>query len=149
MDAAINPGNSGGPVLNSRGQVVGLATFQLVGTQGVNFAVAIDLARQFLNELSVRPRESDFTRKYNEALGEYERPGHGHALRLFKQLAETHPELSTPREFVSELGHGEGGAAQTEQRVAPRLHRSRAPILLLGIGLLLAMGLAVMVAANR
>jgi S1-C subfamily serine protease len=149
MDAAINPGNSGGPVLNSRGQVVGLATFQLVGTQGVNFAEAIDLARQFLNELSVRPRESDFTRKYNEALGEYERPGHGHALRLFKQLAETHPELSTPREFVSELGHGEGGSAQTEQRVAPRLHRSRAPVLLLGIGLLLAMGLAVMVAANR
>ena len=70
MDAAINPGNSGGPVLNNRGEAVGLATFQLAGTQGLNFAESIDLARQFLNESNVKPRESEFTRKYDEALHE-------------------------------------------------------------------------------
>ena|ERR1700730_16597012 len=40
IDAAINPGNSGGPVSNSRGEVVGMATAQIAGKQGLNFAVS-------------------------------------------------------------------------------------------------------------
>ncbi|MBK7864009.1 MAG: trypsin-like peptidase domain-containing protein [Archangiaceae bacterium] len=45
-DAAINPGSSGGPLLNARGEVVGINTSKLFsGTDGVAFARPIDLAR--------------------------------------------------------------------------------------------------------
>jgi serine protease Do len=53
-DAAINPGNSGGPILNTRGEVVGIATAiasRTGGFQGVGFAIPIDLARPILRQL--------------------------------------------------------------------------------------------------
>jgi hypothetical protein len=45
-DAAINHGNSGGPLIDSRGNVVGVNTSKLFGdSQGIAFARPIDLAR--------------------------------------------------------------------------------------------------------
>lgn len=43
-DASINPGNSGGPLLNMRGQVVGLNTLVLPYAQGIGFAVSATTA---------------------------------------------------------------------------------------------------------
>jgi serine protease Do len=62
-DAAINPGNSGGPLLNIRGEVVGVNTAILTngpiaGNVGVGFAVPIDSVRELLPEL----RRGDVTR---------------------------------------------------------------------------------------
>ena len=55
-DAAINPGNSGGPLLNLRGEVIGINTAILsrgpvAGNVGVGFAVPIDTVRELLPEL--------------------------------------------------------------------------------------------------
>jgi len=102
-DAAINPGNSGGPVFNENGQVVGLATFMLKNSQGLNFAVSVDVASQFLRELGVSPQESDFTRRYVEAVEQYERPGHGQALKMFEKLNESNPRVGPVRDFIAEL----------------------------------------------
>lgn len=49
IDAPINPGNSGGPVLDRTGCVVGVATFKLTNSEGLNFAVASPVIQAFLS----------------------------------------------------------------------------------------------------
>jgi S1-C subfamily serine protease len=53
-DASINPGNSGGPLLNSRGEMIGINTAILSpsgGSVGVGFAVPVDTAKRVIPEL--------------------------------------------------------------------------------------------------
>ncbi len=53
-DAVINPGNSGGPLLNIRGEVLGISNFLLSpanGNTGMNFALASELTRAIAEEL--------------------------------------------------------------------------------------------------
>ena len=53
-DASINPGNSGGPLLDSRGEMIGINTMiysQSGGSIGIGFAVPVDTARRVVPDL--------------------------------------------------------------------------------------------------
>jgi S1-C subfamily serine protease len=56
-DAAINPGNSGGPLLNSKGEIIGINTAIFSpngGSVGIGFAVPINNVKDVLNEIQAK-----------------------------------------------------------------------------------------------
>ena len=66
-DAAINPGNSGGPLVDSRGQMVGINTFIFTasgGSHGIGFAIPANRVRRMVEEVRqygrIRPLWMDF-----------------------------------------------------------------------------------------
>jgi serine protease Do len=57
-DAAINPGNSGGPLINARGEVIGINSAMVTGGQGLGFAIPVNIAKTMLPELKKNGRAS-------------------------------------------------------------------------------------------
>jgi S1-C subfamily serine protease len=55
-DVALNPGNSGGPLVDSRGQIVGINTAIIALAQGISFAIPVDTAKWVVTELLTRGR---------------------------------------------------------------------------------------------
>ncbi|HXG83437.1 MAG TPA: trypsin-like peptidase domain-containing protein [Pyrinomonadaceae bacterium] len=87
-DASINPGNSGGPLLNSRGQMIGINS-QIYssngGSNGVGFAVPVNVAKRILPQLInggavVRPRLGVTTRSIASLQGQVRTPVEAGAL---------------------------------------------------------------------
>ena len=55
-DAAINPGNSGGPLLNLRGEVIGINTAVIAAAHGIGFAISSATAKPVIRELVAHGR---------------------------------------------------------------------------------------------
>ncbi|HTN50435.1 MAG TPA: trypsin-like peptidase domain-containing protein [Burkholderiaceae bacterium] len=55
-DAALNPGNSGGPLVDSRGDVIGLNTAMIAGAQAICFATGVDTVRWVMGQLLAHGR---------------------------------------------------------------------------------------------
>jgi serine protease Do len=57
-DAPLNPGNSGGPLINNKGEVIGINNFKVRGSEGLGFALESNFIKQAVNDI------------YQEASGE-------------------------------------------------------------------------------
>lgn len=57
-DAALNPGNSGGPLINNKGEVIGINNFKVGGAESLGFALESNFIKQVVNDI------------YQEAFGE-------------------------------------------------------------------------------
>jgi serine protease Do len=53
-DAPINPGNSGGPLVNLKGEVIGINNAIYQGAQGIGFAIPINLVKKVLDQLRTK-----------------------------------------------------------------------------------------------
>ncbi|CAJ38173.1 S1C family serine protease [Methanocella arvoryzae] len=50
-DAHINPGNSGGPLVNRKGEIIGINSANIPFAQGIGFSIPVDVARRIAEEL--------------------------------------------------------------------------------------------------
>lgn len=53
-DASINPGNSGGPLMNSKGEVVGINTIRVQSAEGMGFAVPVNICESVITQLETK-----------------------------------------------------------------------------------------------
>lgn len=65
-DASINPGNSGGPLINSKGEVVGINTVKVTSAEGIGFAIPIDVAKPIISHFI---EEGEFITPYIGVVG--------------------------------------------------------------------------------
>jgi hypothetical protein len=108
MDAAIHYGNSGGPLFNEAGEVIGINTFgsvdensgTLVG--GMNFAIPISVALQFLNEINVTPTESDFTANFKKAHAAFKAGDFKTTVDLLHSINDTNPGYPVVQELLAD-----------------------------------------------
>jgi S1-C subfamily serine protease len=105
-DAAINPGNSGGPLLNSRGQLIGVNTAIRSGAENIGFAIPLTTLRRVVPELIAK--------------GYYGHPWLGlTGYRLFPELAQR-LDLPVERGLLVARIYDESPAADAGLRGASR-----------------------------
>jgi S1-C subfamily serine protease len=54
IDVPLNPGNSGGPLINTKGEVIGINNFKVSGAEGLGFALEINPAIEAINQISLQ-----------------------------------------------------------------------------------------------
>jgi serine protease Do len=62
-DAAVNMGNSGGPLLNQFGEVIGMNTLKLEGSEGISLALSIAVVNEYINQ----PEHSDQSENHEKS----------------------------------------------------------------------------------
>lgn len=95
--APIHRGNSGGPAFNDKGQAIGLAVAVALEPEKqtyletIGYLVPISIAKQFLNELSIKPEEGRLSKLYHDGIAEMDGQCYRRALDKFKEIGELNP----------------------------------------------------------
>jgi tetratricopeptide (TPR) repeat protein len=107
MTAPISPGSSGGPVLNLKGEVVGVSTFFRKGGQNLNFAIPGHriLALQAgpgrpLAEFYAPPRQDKAKTAYAQGMRLYEAREYQQALEAFREAVKAEPKYASAYNYL-------------------------------------------------
>ncbi|MFJ7724881.1 S1C family serine protease [Neobacillus sp. NPDC097160] len=106
INAAATHGNSGGPVINEKGQIIGLLTFRgdtVNGqeVQGFNFSVPVNTVKEFVNQAGVRNTKSETDKLYKEGLELYWGGYYKHALDKFEAVQRIYPNHSEIKQYIA------------------------------------------------
>jgi S1-C subfamily serine protease len=98
--APISPGNSGGPLINPQGEAIGMVTFLMEKGQNLNFGLAINEIKPYLNN-PIKPF-SEFVEKVSEAdyylvegLKQFSQGDYSQAINYFKKLLQINPNFAS------------------------------------------------------
>jgi S1-C subfamily serine protease len=125
-DAALNPGNSGGPLVDSRGEVIGVNTAVILPAQGICFAIGINTAKYVAARLI---RDGRIVRAYVGVAG-MTVPLHRRIVRFYRLARETGVMVTSvepgspadtaglkPRDIIVAYGDGPVGAVDDLHRL--------------------------------
>lgn len=98
-DAAINPGNSGGPLLNSKGEMVGIVRMGDWRAQNINFAIPMNKIQILLSELKTAKRFDLALQKFKEEFGFLPKESKDSDGHEYVSIAEV-----TPRSKAAKMG---------------------------------------------
>jgi serine protease Do len=110
ISAPITHGNSGGPVINSKGEVIGISTFYMIdynanpfGQQvsGFAFIVPSNTIRDFLQQAGALNNEGRVTKSYREGLTLYSLNLCRQAQQKFLEVQKLFPQHPTVEKFIN------------------------------------------------
>ncbi|MEP6700315.1 MAG: trypsin-like peptidase domain-containing protein [Bacteroidota bacterium] len=108
IDAAITHGNSGGPVMNDKGEVIGLATFISIDeqrkqeVQGMNFIVPSTIVNEFIDKTKIKPEMSDISLAYEEAMNLFDKARYKKALEKFLEVKDMNGSFPFITNYISQ-----------------------------------------------
>ena len=105
INAAISGGNSGGPVINEKGEIIGLATASATDgyqqIQGFNFAVPVNIVKEFVNQSGAKNTSSNTDTLYREGLQLYWGGYYKDALEKFESVQRIFPDHSEIKGYIT------------------------------------------------
>ncbi len=106
INAAATHGNSGGPVINDKGEIIGLLTFRGDNVngqevQGFNFSVPVNTVKEFVNQAGAKNTASESDRHYKEGLELYWGGYYENALEKFEAVQRIYPNHSEIKKFIA------------------------------------------------
>ena len=108
IDAAITHGNSGGPVMNDKGEVIGLATFGSIDqqrkqeVQGMNFIVPATIVEEFIDKADIKPEMSDISLAYEDAMNLFDKSRFKKALVKFNEVKDMNGSFPFIDKYISD-----------------------------------------------
>lgn len=106
-NANTTHGNSGGPVINDKGEVIGLLTFRgntVNGqeVQGFNFIIPSSTAQEFVRQAGTDTKVSPVDQKWREGLEHYWKQEYSYASKNFNEIVALFPDHNEARKLITD-----------------------------------------------
>lgn len=102
FSAAVTHGNSGGPVLNEKGEVIGITTFGPGNISGIAFAVTSNTIMEFVRKFAISNEQGAVDKLYNEGLQLYSQGQYPQAMEKLETVKRLFPQHSEVNKLIQE-----------------------------------------------